>query len=766
MANTRTDPKLFAERVAELFRVMARGGHFGPDTIHHFNGDLFADAEVLELWAGELGWLNSVTWMDWSAIDPSIFGTLFERALDPDKRSQLGAHYTSREDIETLVEPVVMAPLRREWDVVKAQVGPLLDGTAPPPKNVTTARRHIREFLERLQAVTVLDPACGSGNFLYVTLQKLKDLEKEVIIYGSRYFAFFPQIGPEQLFGIEVNAYAHELAQMTVWIGYLQWVSKNGFGQPAEPILRPLTSFECKDAVLGDHSDGIAREPGWPAAEFIVGNPPFLGGKKLRDSLGDAYVEALFRLWNDRVPAEADYCCYWFEKARAAIQDGLSKRAGLLATQAIRGGVNRTVLDHIKQSGDIFFAVSDRDWILDGATVRVSMIGFDGGQQTDRLLDGAAVPSIHADLTTGVDVTKTSRLRSNRGKCFQGPVKVGKFDIPFQMAAEFLNAPNPNGLPNSDVVRPWLNARGITRRNPHNFIIDFGERGQSEAALYEHPFEYVVAKVRPGRLSNRDRQRRERWWLLGRSGGKLRDATQGKRRIFALPRVAKHRLFVWIASATLPDSALVAFAFDDDYVFGVCQSRIHVVWSRRKGTQLRDVSGRRYTPESTFETFPFPQPTSGQSAAIAHASRRLDELRNRWLFPPEWVQEEVLAFPAHVDGPWGGVTEDASSNGIGVARYTRLVPTDEAAAKQLKKKTLTLLYNDAPTWLSDAHQALDEAVFAAYGWSVTMTDQALLFALVERNQQLAILEAESPSVPRNGSTTADPALRTAPPCVP
>lgn len=399
LEQSRRDPSLFPRFARQLFDAMAGGGFMGLERIRRFNGNLFEAGPVLELTAEEIHALCEAARLDWSAVDPSIFGTLFERGMDPDKRSQIGAHYTSREDIETLVEPVVMKPLRREWRAVCETVESLLATGSKNPKAKpaapligaklrkarTEAQLQLRRFHERLVHVKVLDPACGSGNFLYVTLQKLKDLEKEVVLYAMDrgFTSFFPLVGPWQLHGIEVNLYAYELAQMTVWIGYLQWTRNNGFGQPDDPVLRPMDTFECKDAILDLSDPDNPREPEWPRVDFIVGNPPFLGGKKMRTELGSEYVDALFTLWRGRVPAEADLVCYWFEKARAQIERGSAKRVGLLATQGIRGGANREVLERIKASGDLFFAESDRPWVIEGANVHVSMIGFDAGEETE-----------------------------------------------------------------------------------------------------------------------------------------------------------------------------------------------------------------------------------------------------------------------------------------------------------------------------------------------------------------------------------------------
>lgn len=734
--NTKRDPARFKVVVESLFNAMATGGDFGADRVAHFDGNVFDDTEVLDLTANDLALLAGVTALDWAAIDASIFGTLFERALDPDKRTQLGAHYTSREDIETIVEPVVMQPLRQEWAGVRNQVAALLDGK-PTSEKTRKASRLLRGLLGRLQAVTVLDPACGSGNFLYVTLQKLKDLEKDVIVFAAPHFGFFPGVGPWQLHGIELNKYAFELAQMTVWIGYLQWVKKNGFGSPQEPILRPMTTFECKDAVLDLQPDSVVREPEWPAAEFIVSNPPFLGRAKLREYLGDEYVEALFTLWSGRVPAEADYCCYWFEKARAQVEGGKSRRVGLLATQAIRAGASRRVLDRITKAGGIFFAESDRAWVLDGAAVRVSMVGFDAGFETTRVLDSASVVTINPDLTSGVDLTRARSLEENVERCFQGPVKVGDFDITYETAESMLLAPNPHGRPNSDVIRPWLNGRAITERDPYKFIIDFGvSMSASSAAKYQAPFEYVDEHVRNGRMQNRRAAYRLKWWIHAEPRPALRRALRGRTRFLVTPRVAKHRLFTWVASSTLADARLYAFATEDDWYFGVLHSRVHEVWSLAKASVHGDGSegGRpTYATESCFAPFPFPRPSDTQRASIAAAARELDVARSRWLNPPEWTREEMITFVARVDGPWAARVQDANAEGIGTAQYVRLMPVDDAAAQHLKKRTLTNLYNERPTWLDNAHRALDEAVFAAYGWPVDLSDEVLLARLLDLN---------------------------------
>jgi type II restriction/modification system DNA methylase subunit YeeA len=731
------DPERFGHLLQQLFAAMAHGGDFGADTILYFNGDLFADVDVLPLTLGEVARVREVAKLDWAAVDPSIFGTLFQRALDPDKRAQLGAHYTSREDIETIVDPVVVWPLRREWEQVQEQTLKVLARRSAKSAEQKAARGLLRKFLERLQHVSVLDPACGSGNFLYVVLHKLKDLEKEAILFGmdNGIPGFLPHVGPWQLHGIEINAYAFELAQMTVWIGWLQWIRANGFGQPSEPILQKLTTFENRDAIMAFDGDSPVGEPAWPAVDFIVSNPPFLGGKKMRTGLGDSYLDALFGLWGDRVPPEADLCCYWFEKARHQIEIGACKRAGLLATQGIRGGANREVLKRIKESGDIFFAESDRPWVLEGAHVHVSMVGFDDGTETRRILDGERVPAIHANLTGDLDLTGAVRLRPNIGEAFMGDTKGGAFDIDEDTAIRFLREPNPHGLPNSDVIVPWVNGMDLTRRSRRMWIVDFGvQMSEHDAARYQAPFEYVRQHVRPERQKNKRKNYKERWWIHVEARPGMRQALAPLPRFLATTTVSKHRLFDWITAPTVPDHQLIVFAVADDAMFGILHSRVHELWARAQGTQVREVeSGFRYTPTSCFETFPLPDMSAAQRDRIAATACKLNALRTRWLNPPEWLREEVLEFPATVNGPWRAVIRDPDPAGVGAARYVRLVPRDDDGERQIKKRTLTNLYNELPAWLVAAHRALDDAVLAAYGWSADSTDSFILRALSELN---------------------------------
>ncbi|PDW02185.1 class I SAM-dependent DNA methyltransferase [Candidatus Viridilinea mediisalina] len=703
---TRNRAAIFTTQLAQLFGAMRQGGFFGADEIPHFDGHLFDDAEVLPLDSESMALLQRVRELDWSNIEPSILGTLFERSLDPTKRSQLGAHYTSRDDILLIIEPVLMAPLRRRWAEVQQQARTL--ATAYEQAKGSAAKRLqgelqqvLQGFADTVAAMRVLDPACGSGNFLYVALKQLLDLEKEVIILAQELGAgsFFPSVSPEQLYGLEINEYAYELAQITVWIGYIQWLRDNGFGTPKPPILKPLNTIQRMDALLAYDAAGQPVEPPWPEVEVIVGNPPFLGGNKIRKELGDAHIDALFKLYAGRVPAFADLVCYWFERARAMLEACTTQRVGLLATQAIRGGANRKVLERIKESGDIFMAWGDRKWVLEGAAVRVSLVGFDAGNEQERSLDGSAVQTINADLRAALDLTHVHHLPENRAICFMGPSAKAPFDLDAETAMQMLRAPlNPNGRPNTDVVRPVASAVDLVQQQRGKWTIDFGLLPEDEAALYEAPFEYVRTHVYPVRMQASRVKYAGNWWQYARPRVEMREALRKHQRYIATPGVAKHRIFVWVQPEVLCNQGTLVFARSDDYFFGVLHARIHELWARRTGTQVRDAeSGFRYTPTTTFETFPFPWPPGQEPpgdplvAAIAAAAQRLVELRDKWLRPPD------------------------------------------ADAATRKARTLTKLYNQRPAWLDKAHRDLDAAVLAAYGWPNTLSDEELLARLLALN---------------------------------
>jgi len=733
-------PGDFTELARDLFAAMRRGGRVGVDRIDWFNGGLFDDDTTLPLERADIADLLDAARLDWSQIDPSILGTLFERGLDPDKRSQLGAHYTDRDKIMMIVEPVIIRPLMAEWAEARAAIAAALDKAAKAKsraartraERAAAARREA--FLDRLHAFRVLDPACGSGNFLYLALLALKDIEHRANLDAEAMGLprGFPRIGPEAVRGIELNPYAAELARVSVWVGEIQWMRRNGFDAARNPILRPLDNIECRDAVLAP--DGTRAD--WPDADVVIGNPPFLGNKKMIAELGEAYTTALRRAYA-QVPGGADLVCYWFAKAWAMIAGGRAARAGLVATNSIRGGANRAVLKPIVEDGRIFEALSDESWTVEGAAVRVSLVCFDAGRGGPARLDGAEVAEVYSDLSAsggGVDLTRAARLPENLAKSFIGRQKDGPLDIHGDVARQMIVAPaNPHGRSNTEIVRPWRNGMDVTRRPSDRWLIDFMDMEEHEAALFEAPFEYARVNVKPIRESNRDPKRKSHWWRPGRSGEDLRAGLRGLDRFVLTPRVSKFRLFVWTHHSINPDSATVAIARADDTTFGILHSRFHELWALRMGTSLEDRP--RYTPSTTFETFPFPEgltpdiPAADyaddpRAQAISGAAARLNGLREAWLNPPDLVDRVPEVVPGYPD---------------------RIVAKDEAAARKLKKRTLANLDNARPAWLDHAHRDLDRAVADAYGWGEDwraggLDDEAILarlFALNRRRAQSA-----------------------------
>jgi len=872
VSETRQKPDDFVLYVQQLFQAMADGGKVLLRDIPYFNGSLFEDVDVARLGHEALSKLYAACQLDWSAVEPSIFGTLFERTLDPKKRAQLGAHYISRDDILLIVEPVLMQPLRRAWAKLREQAQPLnaahAAATTPRARNdavkaLTTVQQ---QMLERLRSIRVLDPACGSGNFLYVSLQLLMDMEKEVLT--DALFAVegmttpFPEVHPRQLYGIERDPIAHGLASIVVWIGYLQWREQNGYSpRHREPILEAMSDHVvCMDAImqtetltlnpspergvplgeglpeessgrasrlqqgLAEESSGLASgldgglseqdssglpspsgtprsgeglgvravtEPDWPAVDVIVGNPPFLGGSVMRSELGDDYVTALRRLYDGRVPGGADLVAYWYEKARAQIAAGKAQRAGLLATNSIRGGASREVLKRIKDSGDIFMAWADREWLLAGAAVRVSMVGFDDGSEKTKVLDGAPVANIAPDLTSVVDVTIARVLAENARICFRSDEKGGPFDIEESIAKEMLAATNSNGKSNSDVVRHYVNGLDVVRRPRNMWVIDFGVDTTEEfAKQYEKPFEYIESHVKPVRARVNNERERRLWWLHRRPAPDMRTAIATLKRFIATPALASYRLFVWFDSMTIPDHQVHVIARDDDYFFGVLHSRFHELWSLRMGTSLEDRP--RYTPTTTFETFPFPwspgteDTASPHYAAISAAAKALHEERAAWLsgnaltpnpsperrvrlgegLPEEssggnsrldeGLPEESSASPSLYTerGAGGEVSELPSPSGTPRSgRPSASAEGGQEVRADLRDRTLTNLYNALNVWrgtdkmktvpaaadfaprLDDLHRALDAAVCAAYGWdaAVLQDEEEMLRRLLALN---------------------------------
>ena len=879
--------------LAQLFSTMQSGGLYGADDIPWFNGGLFKTVEVPTLSILDVTELRNAADLNWSAIDVAIFGTLFERGLDPAKRSQLGAHYTDTATIDRIIDPVLRRPLLQKWELVRQAVqGLMAKNIKRDDKYHREASRLFIEWQDFLTRYRVLDPACGSGNFLFLALKCLKDIELRSHLEAAD-LGLDRQTdlvtGPHNVLGIELNEYAAELARVTVWIGELQWRIAHGFELKVNPVLEPLDHIECRDALLafpaiasvawqsvslvGNSEPGAraAQMPGahtlrflkspptsapptrlsdlgvhelevrlkavdltpvraepveaqWPQANVVIGNPPFLGDRKMIRELGEKYTFALRKAYEGRVPGGADLVCYWFEKARTAIESHGLDAAGLVATNSIRGGANRKVRDSICQSTRIVEAWSDEGWVNEGAAVRVSLIAFGHAIQSAKL-DGVEVSAIAADLSaqdlTGLnDLTTASKLAENTNASFIGTQKNGPFDIVGQLARDWLKQPNPNGISNAKVLRPWINGIAVTRRAQDLWVIDFDKMSETDACLFELPFTKVVREVKPTRMELRRDWHRLHWWCHGDPRPAMKLSLRDIPRQIISPRVSKHRVFAWFSSAVLPDSAVVTIARADDTTFGILHSRFHELWSLRMCTWLGVGNDPRYTPTTCFETFPFPagltpfdtahqrteiveggaqipadlpgnwgqilnspetmsasghaklesdpkfptavahqhapvgvvrmsgaiskseayeppasepappgahQPSStvrANAIKIAQAAKKLNDLRESWLNPPEWTHKVPEVTPL-------GMTQSPYPE-----RIEPQTGLSEQDLKALQKRTLTNLYNAKPAWLTMAHHQLDLAVAAAYGWldySAAMPDDEILKRLLALN---------------------------------
>ena len=677
-------PHEFEGLASKLFAAMKDGGLVGFERIEWFNGGLFDDNSALPLTAEDITLCLKVASLNWSEIDPSIFGTLFVRGLDPNKRSETGSEYTDREKIMMIIEPVITRPLLREWETVKASVVAMIEparlaledainsaagypelaeevrmvqgrlierpqlelfGELAKQRRVRTldsVRAGLRSasraletaqaegkavydrFMARLRSFRVLDPACGSGNFLYLALVELKNVERRVSIEGELlgFPRSFPAIGPEALLGIEINPYAAELARVSVWIGEIQWMRRSGFDIGRKPILKPLDTIRCQNAIIADDKSAIE----WPPANVIVGNPPYLGAKLMKRRLGVPMTDAIRALYDGKLPGFTDLVCYWFENARAMIEGGIVERAGLVATNSIRKNTNLPVMHRIAGTTRIFEAWSEEQWTVDGAAVDVSLICFgDTGGEPARL-DGDTVAAINPDLTSGLDLTLACPLKENRNGAFLGIQKSGPFDVPGDVARAWMAEPaNPNGRSNAEILKPYWNGDDLTGRPRDMWFIDLPlGLSKADASLYAKPFRYIATTPdEDGKTVQELRQESGSvsdnypWWQPWRPRPEMRSRIERLRRYIVTAETAQYRLFVWLVYPVLPDKNLIVMPREDDLMFGLLHSRFHAAWALRKGSDLEDRP--RYTHTTTFATFPFP---AGMTPDIDPANAR------------------------------------------------------------------------------------------------------------------------------------------------
>ncbi|MDX9734352.1 MAG: class I SAM-dependent DNA methyltransferase [Thermoanaerobaculia bacterium] len=767
-------PETFAPDVQALWTTMNRGGPFGFEgELLRFNGGLFAAPQALALTRRQLEMLHEAARCDWKNVEPSIFGTLLERALDPKERHALGAHFTPRAYVERLVRATVEEPLRAEWDVVRTLVRTLVEeGTEA---KIAEAEKAVRAFHEKLCATRVLDPACGTGNFLYVTLDLFKRLEAEVVRLlrdlrpetGASGFLDLHGVSvtPRQLLGIEVKRWAKEIAELVLWIGWLQWHFRtHGDTAPEQPVLRDYGNIECRDAVLAwdrvepetdaagkpvTRWDGEMTKPSpvtgepipdetarvvveryvnprkaeWPEAEFVVGNPPFVGNKRMRTALGDGYVEAL-RNAHDDVPESADLVMYWWNHAATLVRAARLTRFGLITTNSITQTYSRRIVERALKTGapaSIVFATADHPWVDsgNGAAVRIAMTVVAPGMGEGTLLDvvaegapdadGAVLPitriwrgRIAPDLSLGPAASGIVALKANEALSFMGVTLIGNG---FRLTSEEASA---LGWPTSPVVRPFFMGRDLAEGQGHRFVIDLFGLTEAEARMrYPSAFQRALNRVKPEREINARRLYRERWWVFGEAREGLRKALKAVSRYIVTARTAKHRVFQFVTAGAMVDSNVIAVAVDDAWVLGLLSSRGHTSWALSTGATLEDRP--HYTSSTVFAPFPFPAADAAQTARIRSLGEALDAHRKR---------QQALHPGLTITGMYNVLEKLRSGEAL------------TAKEKVIHEQGLVSV-------LKQIHDELDAAVFEAYGWPSTLTDEEILERLVALNAERA-----------------------------
>lgn len=780
-------PANFRPMVEALWQTMNTGG-FSPviqEKLLRFNGGLFAEPYAIDLTADQVELLKEAAAAKWSEVEPAIFGTLLERALNPIERHKLGAHYTPRAYVERLVIPTVIEPLRAEWESVQAAAVRL-----DAEDKAREARETVEQFHQRLCQIRVLDPACGSGNFLYVSLELMKRLEGEVLDF-LRQLEHTDQrllqvssvtVDPHQFLGIEINPRAAAIAELVLWIGYLQWHFRtHGNVMPPEPVIKNFHNIECRDAVLEydavepvldsdgnpvtrwdgrsmktspvtgedipDESQRTAvlryvnpRKAPWPEAEFIVGNPPFIGTARMRDLLGEGYAESIRQVYK-HIPESCDYVMYWWDRAAELAGTGRIGRFGLITTNSIRQTFNRRVIEaHLsgKAPVGLLMAIPDHPWVdaADGAAVRIAMTIAAPGPQNGLLcevvseedaLDDAAVVTfgartgtIHGNLRIGADIGGVKTLKSNDQISCPGVKLHGSGFIISPDEASELGLGRIDGLHRH--IRNYRNGKDLTATPRGVMAIDlFGLTESDVKRRFPEVFQWVFERVKPERDQNNRATYRDNWWLHGEPRSAFRPALHGLPRYIATVETSKHRFFVFLNETILPDNMLVVVALQDAYSLGVLSSFCHVSWALATGGRLGVGNDPRYNKTLCFETFPFPDPPSALRERIRDLGEQLDAHRKR----------QQALHP--------GLTMTGMYNVLEKLR----------SGEPLTPKERTIHEQGLVSVLKQIHDDLDDAVLEAYRWEDLKGDrlrtpegvEELLGRLVALNHERAAEEA-------------------------
>lgn len=772
LTSHRDDPAFFVASMEQLWDVMNKGGQSLQlrEKLLQFNGGLFADNTALTLNSQQLDFLIQAAKADWTYVEPAIFGTLLERALDPVERHKLGAHYTPREYVERLVLPTIIDPLRQDWANTEVAATRLEDND-----DHDGAVELVTNFLSQLCQIKVLDPACGTGNFLYVTLEHLKRLEGEVLdalnVMGATQTSFEMRgitVDPHQLLGLEINPRAVAIADIVLWIGYLQWHFRtHGNVTPPEPVLRNFHNIQHRDALMEWDSvepvlneagkpvthwdgrtktihpvtgkevpDGTAQTPevryitpsraSWPEADFIVGNPPFIGSSLMRQDLGHGYTDAVRQTYSE-LPKSCDFVMYWWHKAAELARQDQVRQFGFIATNSLQQTFNRRVVElHFtaKKPLSIIWAIPDHPWVDDGADVRISMtVGRSGEHEgllnvvvDEQPSDSGASRveffrqrgKLHSNLAIGANVAASVQLGANSNISCAGVKLHGPGFIVTEQQSHTLGL---GTVPDLDQhIRQYRNGRDLAQSSRGVRVIDlFGLSAEEVRNKFPAVYQHLVDHVKPERDHNRDKDIRENWWLHGRPRPEWRSQSNGLPRYITTIETTKHRVFQFLDQDILPDNKLVNIALDDAFYLGVLSSRLHLTWVSPDalGSRLGVGNDPVYVKTKCLETFPFPDATDAQQDTIRKLAEQLDQHRKR--------QQEL---------------------------HPKLKLTDmyNVLEKLRSGEALTVEEKETHEWglvsvLKDFHDELDAAVADAYGWPVDLTDDEILEKLVALNAE-------------------------------
>lgn len=775
----REDPTIFVGLVGDLWRYMNAGG-FSPaiaKTVKHFNGGLFASGadggvDPLPVTRDELDLLIIAAGKDWADVEPAIFGTLLENALDDPERAALGAHFTPRAFVERLVLPTIMEPLRAEWDAVKAAAVAEEQGGRRE-----AAAKLVSAFHGRLAGIRVLDPACGSGNFLYVALELMKRLEGEVLDLlsmlrpgeGDRLALAGATVDPHNFLGLELNPRAVPVAELVLWIGWLQWHTRTNAGRsPPEPILRDFRNIREADALLNykttqeerdaagqlvtrwggktklhpitgeevpdeTHRVLVLRPVGakpaqWPEADFIIGNPPFIGAKILRAELGSGYAEALWSAY-PKVPQSADLAMFWWWKGAQSVASRKAKRFGFITSNSLRQVFCRKVVSNAMAGRTpihLIFAIPDHPWVdgANAASVRIAMTVGVAGKGSGRLLttiseSSSEIPEvsfserlgvINSDLSLGTNAGTSKSLQANERICSPGVKLHGAGFIVSPTTA--LSFGRSSEADVKKIIKPYRNGRDLTGASRNAFVIDlYGMTEKEVRLIYPAVYQHVLLRVKPERDENNRISYRENWWVFGEPRSELRPALIGLKRYIVTPVTAKHRVFSFLDSSIIPDDALIAIAVDSPFLLGVLSSSIHGVWSRQAGGTLEDRP--RYLKSQCFDPFPFPDADSRLKVEISERAEEIDSMRKAVLSEYTFLNLTMLY------------------NLREKLRLGLTMTESERMAHDVGRVSI----------LSRLHDSLDAAVASAYGWPRDMSDADTVTRVVALNAERVAEEA-------------------------